>query len=84
MLTILSATLGARMLAGAARSKSVGLIILAGDEFPLAPVEQFEEWNMTFFIHRIEGATSTRGVLEYLDLGFGRTVLISVVSTCVY
>lgn len=66
------ATLGARMAIGAHDSKSVACIILAGDEFPAAVLEQFGTWDMSLVVRNVHNASSTRGLLKYLDADFGR------------
>lgn len=59
------------MVAAAADSKSVGMLIRAGDDFPSAVREAFESWDVDLHVQEVAGAKSTRGLLEYLDKGFG-------------
>ena len=68
----MQATLGARLVAGALNSKSVACIILTGDDFPRAVLEQLETWDLTLVTRNLPNAKSTRGLLEYLDASFGR------------
>lgn len=68
-----SASLGARMVAGPADSKRVGMLILAGDDFPSTVLKEFEKWDVNLHVQEVAGAKSTRGLLEYLDEDFGRT-----------
>jgi hypothetical protein len=72
LMTTTKATLGARMFAGAARSKSVACIILAGVDFPVDILENFKAWNLSLVVQSVPNAVSTRGRLEYLDANFGR------------
>lgn len=68
----IEATLGARMFAGAARSKSVACIILTGFDFPPHVLENLRGWNLSLVVQLSPNAASTRGRLEYLDANFGR------------
>lgn len=60
------------MITGAARSKSVGFVILAGDDFPSDIIHDFRRWDVALAIHDMGDRGSTRALLEYLDTSFGR------------
>lgn len=64
--------MGARLATGADDSKSVACIILTGNDFPRAVLEEFKKWNLTLVARNVPDAKSTRGLLEYLDAEFGR------------
>lgn len=63
------------MVAGAAHSKSIGFLIVAGDDFPPNVLGNFQKWGANLVVKEIAEAKSTRGVLQYLDSNFGRTCL---------
>lgn len=65
-------TLGARLVAGAKRSHEVGCVIIAGDDFPTATLAQFESWGVDLVVSKVPGRLSTRGLLVYEDMAFGR------------
>ena len=69
---LLPGTLGARIMAGATRSKCVGCLILAGEYFPKAAEDVFRSWGMTMFLKKIPDKPSTKGLLVYEDTTFGR------------
>lgn len=69
-------TLGARLVAGTERSREVGCLIMAGDDFPEATLAQFESWGVDLVVSRKPGRQSTRGLLTYEDREFGRKSII--------
>lgn len=44
---------------------------MAGDDFPAPVVRQIEGWGVEVRVQRVEGASSTRGLLRYEDDVFG-------------
>ncbi|ROV98006.1 hypothetical protein VMCG_06954 [Cytospora schulzeri] len=68
----LYATLGARLLQAAPRSKSVGYVLLAGYDFPEAILHLLQKWETRLHIHQMPNHPSTRGLLIYEDDAFGR------------
>lgn len=66
------ATLGARLFAGATGSKSIGCLVMAGNDFPHAAEDWLRDWEMTMIMKRNASRLSTRGLLEYEDTTFGR------------
>lgn len=69
-------TLGARLVAGAERSHEVGCVIMAGDDFPVTTLAQFESWGVELLVSRKIGRQSTRGLLVYEDKEFGRKSIV--------
>lgn len=65
----LSATLGYRLFAGSARSREVGCIVLAGKDFPDTIKNELESWKLSLLMVACPNGLSTRGLLEYEDLG---------------
>jgi hypothetical protein len=65
------ATLGARLVAGRERSKEVGCLVMAGNDFPGAVLQKLEGWNLDLAVHRDNERPSSRGLLTYLDEDFG-------------
>lgn len=70
-----SGTFGARITTSAAQSKAVACIILAGDDFPASVLSQLLDWDIELEVRRLPGKKSTRGLLQYEDLQFGRMSL---------
>ncbi|KAI1318869.1 Ribokinase-like protein [Xylariaceae sp. FL0255] len=66
------ATFGARLLKSSPSSKSIGSIIVAGNDFPQSALDLLKSWDLTLLIHQIPDKPSTRGLLEYEDDLFGR------------
>ncbi|OCL13399.1 pfkB family kinase [Glonium stellatum] len=64
-------TLGARLFAGATKSKTIGCLVLAGKDFPTATEAELRGWGMTLLLRRDSTKLSTRGLLEYEDTTFG-------------
>lgn len=60
------------MTVGAACSNSVACILLTGDDFPAAVLQELQTWKMHLVVRKVANAKSTRGLLEYLDADFGR------------
>ncbi|KAL8949158.1 MAG: hypothetical protein Q9222_004707 [Ikaeria aurantiellina] len=58
-------------MAGASRSKSIGCLVLAGEDFPQTAENLFQDWEMTMILKKVVGRSSTRGLLEYGDTTFG-------------
>lgn len=65
-------TLGARLVAGTERSHEVGCVIMAWDDFPEATLAKFESWGVDLVVLRKPRRPSTRGLLVYEDMMFGR------------
>ncbi|KAF6843583.1 PfkB family carbohydrate kinase [Colletotrichum musicola] len=65
------ATLGARLAVPQNRASSVCCLVVAGDDFPAAVARQIEGWGAEVRVQRVEGASSTRGLLRYEDDVFG-------------
>ena len=64
-----SATLGYRLFAGSARSREVGCIVLAGKDFPDTIKNELESWKLSLLMVACPDGLSTRGLLEYDDVG---------------
>ena len=65
-------TLGARIIVGAVRSKSIGSFVIAGKDFPQAAEDRLRDWDLALTIERHKDKLSTRGLLVYKDSTFGR------------
>lgn len=65
-------TLGARLVAGTERSHEVGCVLMAGNDFPKTTLAKFESWGLDLVVLRKPGRQSTRGLLVYEDMVFGR------------
>ena len=65
-------TLGARLFAAAAASKSIGCLVLAGNDFPHAAEDRLVDWEVSLIMKKDAQRLSTRGQLEYEDSTFGR------------
>ncbi|KAK7757440.1 hypothetical protein SLS62_000455 [Diatrype stigma] len=65
--------MGARLFALGPESKSVGCIVMAGHDFPEVVLQQIRSWDLDLVVHEVLDKTSTRGLLKYGDLDFGRS-----------
>ncbi|KAF6816648.1 PfkB family carbohydrate kinase [Colletotrichum sojae] len=64
------ATLGARLAVPQNQASSICCLVVAGDDFPAPVVRQIEGWGVEVRVQRVEGASSTRGLLRYEDDAF--------------
>lgn len=64
--------MGARLFAPGSQSTSVGCIVMAGHDFPEVVLRQIRSWNLNLVVHEVLDKPSTRGLLKYTDLDFGR------------
>jgi hypothetical protein len=64
--------LGARLFLPSPKSRSVGWLIYAGNDFPAALEQEFMSWNTTLIMLRDPSKATARGLLVYEDTTFGR------------
>lgn len=74
------ATVGARIGAPPpTHSQSIGWVALTGEnDFPCAAETVLKSWNINLILKRVEGARTTRGLLEYTDATFGGLLIYSL------
>lgn len=70
------ATLGARLFLVHPETSSLGWMIHAGFDFPETIEEELRRWNTAMTLRKESQKPSTRGLPEYQDTTFGRTVHI--------
>lgn len=66
------ATLGARLIVSSTRSRSIGYVILAGNDFPDTVLDKVRAWDLSVHVKAKPKMPSTRGLLKYQDGNFGR------------
>ena len=69
-------TLGARLFAESTTArKSIGCLVLAGNDFPQSAETRLRDWDISLIIRKDGQRQSTRGLLEYEDSTFGRSYI---------
>ncbi|KAI3335987.1 Ribokinase-like protein [Ustulina deusta] len=69
----LFAVLGARLFKPNPRAADVGCVVAAGCDLPKTLLSLLESWQLTLLVLTDPDKPCTRGLLEYLDDGFGGT-----------
>lgn len=78
IISIILATLGARLFLPHQLSRSLAWPIHVGNDFPDSISNLLQSWDIELVIERSSDKDSTRGLLEYQDTTFGRKMRLSL------